>query len=188
MVGHCQRRPDRRADRHAPHRALPPSPPRRGVRHTDAPLATHVVEEQLHEAGRAGAGAGRRGQRVVRAAQGAGRHPGRDVDRLLGERPLHGAWASRCRPTSARCSSRPAIRNVDDATGLFGLSQTRHRRHRQRGAVAVSRARADDAAALGARGAGAAAAGHSGRPGPARRRGVLADVPRDGRATTTRPS
>ena len=96
--------------------------PRRGVRHTDAPLATHVVEEQLHEASepvKAPAGEDKESYALLKALV------------IILVAMWMGSWVS-ARFTALGVTL-PAyigamlvaagIRNVDDATGLFALSQ-----------------------------------------------------------------
>lgn len=96
--------------------------PRRGVRHNDAPLATHVVEEQLHEAGepaKAPAGEDKESYALLKALV------------LILVAMWMGSWVS-ARFTALGITL-PAyigamlvaagMRNMDDATGLFGLSQ-----------------------------------------------------------------
>jgi ESS family glutamate:Na+ symporter len=96
--------------------------PRRGDRHGAAPLATHVVEEQLHEAAEpatAPAGEDKESYALLKALV------------IILVAMWMGSWVSA--RFTAMGITLPAyigamlvaagIRNVDDATGLFGLSQ-----------------------------------------------------------------
>ncbi len=85
------------------------------------PIAAQIVEDQLQRAG--GLGAAGRGQGIVRAAQGAGRDPDRDV----GSARASARWLTSVGITLPAYIGAmlvaAIIRNVDDATGLIGLSQ-----------------------------------------------------------------
>ena len=96
----------------------------------------------------AGVDAAGRGQGIVRAAQGAGRDPDRDVGRVERQRVVHLGRrdAARLHRRDARRGGHPQPRRCDRHDRAVAADD---RRSRQRRAVAVPGARADDACGSG---------------------------------------